>query len=127
LALERIYTCWFNLISVRLALKIFLVTSTIASSLLLSTATFAQTPPADTGLIANPVYVKNCAKCHGKTGEGRHFGGPSLVSGKTVAAPTLDLENVIANGKGHMPSFAAKLTKEEIDTLVRQIQALDKK
>jgi len=112
---------------VRLVLKIFLLAITIASSLLLSTGTFAQTPPADTGLLINPAYVKNCAKCHGKTAEGRHFGGPSLISGKTAAASTEDLRNAIASGKGHMPKFAGKLTTEEIDTLVRQIQALNKK
>ena len=108
----------------RLVLKLSLLTSTIASSLLASTATFAQTPPTDTGLLANPVYVKSCAKCHGKTAEGRHFGGPALISAKTAASSTEDLRNIIANGKGHMPKFAAKLTVEEIDMLVKQIQAL---
>jgi len=49
-----------------------------------------------------------------------------LLSGKTAAASTEDLRNMIANGKGHMPKFADKLTPEEIDTLVKQIQALKK-
>ena len=87
----------------------------------------AQTPPAENGLLANPAYLKNCAKCHGKTAEGRHFGGPSLISAKTAAASADDLRNIIANGKGHMPKFAGKLTPKEIDTLVKQIQALNKK
>jgi mono/diheme cytochrome c family protein len=67
------------------------------------------------------VYKKDCAKCHGKTAEGRHFGGPSLVSEKTADASADDLHN-ITNGKGHMPKFADK----EIDTPVKQIQALNK-
>jgi mono/diheme cytochrome c family protein len=90
-------------------------------------AVYAQTPPPDTGLTANPVFEKNCAKCHGKTGEGRHFGGPPLVSEKTAAASTDDLRNIITNGKGRMPKYASKLTSEEIDTLVQQINALNKK
>jgi|SRR6267142_5351799 len=90
------------------------------------TRTPAQTPPADAGLLLNSVYVKNCAKCHGKTAEGRHFGGPSLISDKAAGASTEDLHNLIANGKGHMPKFAGKLTPEEIDALVKQIQALKK-
>ena len=49
------------------------------------TAVCAQTRPTDTTLTANPVFQKNCAKCHGKTAEGRHFGGPSLISEKTAA------------------------------------------
>jgi mono/diheme cytochrome c family protein len=112
---------------VRLALKIALLAVVVAISLLALTTTFAQTPPADAGLLANPVYVKNGAKCHGKTAEGRHFGGPSLLSPKTAAASAEDLRNIIANGKGHMPKFAGKLTVEEIESLVSQIQALNKK
>jgi mono/diheme cytochrome c family protein len=108
-------------------LKIFLLAIAIGFSLLAFTTALTQTPPADPGLLANPAYVKNCAKCHGKTAEGRHFGGPSLISDKAAAASVQDLRNVIANGKGHMPKFAGKLTPEEIDTLVLQIQALHKK
>jgi mono/diheme cytochrome c family protein len=108
-------------------LKPFLLAIVIAFSFLAFTTHFAQTSPADASLLANPAYIKNCAKCHGKTAEGRHFGGPSFLSDKTAATPTEDLRNIIVNGKGHMPKFAGKLTPEEIDTLVRQIQALNKK
>jgi mono/diheme cytochrome c family protein len=48
----------------------------------------AQTAASDGSLTASPVYQKNCAKCHGKTAEGRHFGGPPLVSEKTTHRPT---------------------------------------
>ena len=91
------------------------------------TAVSAQTQPTDTGLIANPVFQKNCAKCHGKTAEGRHFGGPSLVSEKIGAASDEELRSVISNGKGRMPKYAGKLTPEEINTLVEQVRALNKK
>jgi len=88
------------------------------------TAASAQTQPTDAGatLTANPVFQKNCAKCHGKTAEGRHFAGPSLVSEKTAATSLDDLRKIIGNGKGRMPKFASKLTPEEIDTLVQQIR-----
>jgi mono/diheme cytochrome c family protein len=95
----------------------------VCSLLLAVTAVSAQTPPPEPTLTANPVFHKNCAKCHGKTAEGRHFGGPSLVSEKTTSVSADDLRNTIANGKGHMPKFAGKLTAEEIDTLVRQIKS----
>ena len=91
------------------------------------TAVSAQTPPSDATLTANPVFQKSCAKCHGKTAEGRHFGEPSLISDKTAATSTADLHNIIANGKGRMPKYASKLTSEEIDTLVQQIKTLSKK
>jgi len=87
----------------------------------------AQTPQTDAALTANPVYAKNCAKCHGKTAEGRHFGGPSLTSAKAASASADDLRKIITDGKGHMPKYSGKLSGDEIDTLVKQIEALNKK
>lgn len=87
----------------------------------------AQTPPTDASLTSNPVYEKNCAGCHGKTAEGRHFAGPSLKTDKVVGASDADLRNLITNGKGRMPKFTGKLSSEEIDALVQQIRALNKK
>ena len=72
-------------------------------------------------LKANPIFEKQCAKCHGKTAEGRHFGGPSLVSGKSTTLSEQELRDVISNGKGRMPKYAGKLSAEDIDTLVHQI------
>lgn len=82
---------------------------------------FGQAP--NSSLTDNPVYKKDCAKCHGKTAEGRHFGGPSLVAEKTTSMSTDDLRNVITNGKHRMPKFSGKLSAEEIDTLVSQIKS----
>jgi mono/diheme cytochrome c family protein len=95
----------------------------IFSLLFVSTVVLAQTPSADTSLTANPTFQKNCAKCHGKTAEGRHFGGPSLTSDKVRAATDDDLRNIITNGKSRMPKYAGKLTAEEISTLLEQIKA----
>jgi mono/diheme cytochrome c family protein len=101
---------------------------TIVISLLLfaQTAT-AQNPPPDASLTNNPVYQKSCAKCHGKTAEGRHFGGPSLVSEAAIAMSADELRNIITNGKHHMPKYAGKLTPEEINILVDQIKTPPKK
>ncbi len=99
----------------------------IFSLVLAHALVFAQTSTSNATLTGNPTFQKNCAKCHGKTAEGRHFGGPSLISSKVSSASADDLRNMIASGKGRMPEFAGKLTTEEIDTLVQQIEALNKK
>jgi mono/diheme cytochrome c family protein len=108
-------------------LKTSRLTIAIGASFVLLAVAFAQTPPPDSTLTANPVFLKNCAKCHGKRATGRHFGGPSLISDKIVTASTEGLHNTITNGEGRMPKYAGKLTPEEIDNLVRQIEALNKK
>jgi mono/diheme cytochrome c family protein len=97
------------------------------SSLLFVAAAAAQTPPPDARLVDNPVFQKNCAKCHGKNAEGRHFGGPSLVSDAAMAESADELREIITNGKHHMPKYAGKLTPEEINTLVDQIKSPPKK
>ena len=81
---------------------------------------------AQANLAGNPVFHKNCAKCHGKTAEGKRFGGPSLASEKAASMSADDLRSIIINGKGRMPSFAGQLTPEQVDELVQQIQALNK-
>jgi mono/diheme cytochrome c family protein len=96
-------------------------------SLLLTSVMLPAQTSSDATLTGTPVYQKNCAKCHGKTAEGRHFGGPSLISEKTAAASAGDLNSIITNGKGHMPKYVGKLTTEEIDTLAQQIKELNTK
>ena len=95
---------------------------------LLCAAVFSQDrAPKASSLTANPIYQQNCAKCHGDDAEGRHFRGPSLLSGKTAAASTDDLRAIITNGKHHMPKFGGKLAASDIDALVEQIKAANAK
>jgi len=103
-------------------MRIFRLT---AACFVLCVLAAAQTPSA-TSLTQNPVFQRNCSKCHGKTAEGRHFAGPSLVSEQATAATADELRAIIANGKHRMPKFAGKLTPEEIDTLVQQLKAPSK-
>ena len=86
----------------------------------------AQDAKPEGSLTSNPVYEKNCAKCHGKTAEGRFMAGPALLSGKATTMSADDLRNIITNGKHHMPKFGEKLSSAEIDGLVDQIQASSK-
>src|SRR6516164_8892020 len=86
----------------------------------------AQDSNPESSLTANPVYQKNCAKCHGKTAEGHFMGGPSLVSGKATTMSADDLRAIITNGKHHMPKFEGKLQPSEIDALVEQIRSESK-
>ena len=53
--------------------------------------------------------------------------GPSLLSGKATTMSADDLRTIITNGKHHMPKFGEKLASADIDVLVDQIQAMNKK
>ena len=105
---------------------------TLSLLVVLSTALFALADAGEgntnsAGLTDNPIYQKNCAKCHGKAAGGRHFGGPALISEKAASASVDDLRNIITNGKGHMPKFSGKLTDSEVDALVAQIKTANAK
>jgi mono/diheme cytochrome c family protein len=96
------------------------------SSLSLAGRAFAEDAAAtsDNGtLTGNSVYQKQCAKCHGKSAEGRHFGGPALTSEKVASASAEDLRNIITNGKGRMPKYNGKLSTEEINRLILELKA----
>ncbi len=83
----------------RSPLKSLRLTVAICSIFFAFTAA-AQNSMPDAGLTDNPVYKKECAKCHGKTAGGRMLGGPGLVSDKAAAMSIDDIRNMIANGKG---------------------------
>jgi mono/diheme cytochrome c family protein len=91
-----------------------------AACLLLAVAPAVAQSPAES-LTTDPVYRKNCAKCHGKTAEGRHFGGPSLVKTKLSDEA---VRSVITNGRGGMPKFSGKLNDQEIAVLAQEIKAM---
>jgi mono/diheme cytochrome c family protein len=99
----------------------------LAAAMLLCVAlAHAQDAKPEGSLTSNPVYQKNCAKCHGKTAEGRFMAGPSLLSGKATTMAADDLRTFITNGKHHMPKFGEKLSSADIDVLAVQIQAQSK-
>ncbi len=77
-------------------------------------------------LAQNPVYQSNCAKCHGKTAQGRFMAGPSLVSEKAKAMSADDMTNIITKGKHRMPKFEGKLPATDIQALVDQIKSQQK-
>lgn len=97
--------------------------SAAALSVLLFALTPALARDGNNELSSNPVFEKNCAKCHGKTARGRHMRGPSLVSTKVTGAASADLRAIITEGKKRMPKFEGNLTPDEIDTLVEQIKS----
>ena len=65
------------------------------------------------------VYAEHCASCHGRSGGGGL--GPRLNDGAAVAAyPDIDDQvEVVADGKGTMPSFAGRLTDRQIGAVTR--------
>ena len=100
----------------------------ISVMLLLASASlsaFAQQSVAD-------VYKKNCAMCHGATGDantpaGKTFKVPSFTAEAVVKESDADLLAVEKNGKGKMPAWHDKLSDAQLKDLVAYIRSFQKK
>jgi mono/diheme cytochrome c family protein len=89
----------------------------------LSTATFAE-GGADT-------FKAKCAMCHGASGAGDTAMGKNLKlrdlgSAEVQKQSDDELTTIVTKGKGKMPSYDGKLTKEQIGDVVKYIRTLKK-
>src|ERR1700756_425901 len=96
----------------------------VVVALTLSTWTFA----ADAG---PDVYKSKCASCHGPDGKGETAMGKTmkvkdLASADVQKQPDTDLTTIIEKGKKPMPGYEGKLTKDQIDGLVKYVRSLKK-
>jgi cytochrome c551 len=83
---------------------------------------------ADTGA---DTFKSKCAMCHGATGAGDTAMGKGLKlrdlgSAEVQSQSDADLTNIITNGKGKMPKYEGKLTKDQIGDVVKYIRSLKK-
>jgi cytochrome c6 len=83
---------------------------------------------ADTGA---DVFKSKCAACHGATGAGDTAMGKNLKlrdlgSADVQKQSDEELANIITNGKGKMPKYDGKLTKDQITEVVKYIRTLKK-
>lgn len=72
-----------------------------------------------------------CAPCHGTKGAGETKLGQNLHvrdlgSAEVQKLPDAELMETISKGRGKMPAYGSKLTKEQIDGLVKWIRTLKK-
>jgi mono/diheme cytochrome c family protein len=77
------------------------------------------------------IYKSKCAMCHGPDGAGQTAMGKNmklrdLRSAEVQKQTDVELAKWIADGKGKMPAYKAKLSAAEIDALVGFIRSIKK-
>jgi mono/diheme cytochrome c family protein len=89
--------------------------------------TASPTPDEFAGVRAT--FAKDCAVCHGDTGEGK----TAVIDGKKIKAPPLRsghalkhsdedfLKQIVKGGEG-MPAFEKKMSPKEIDEMIHFIR-----
>jgi len=76
---------------------------------------------------ASKLFADNCAMCHGPAGKGnREIGAPNLTDNEWLYGPTPeDIHDQIWNGRGGvMPTWAGRLSPEEIKALAVYVHSL---
>jgi mono/diheme cytochrome c family protein len=76
-------------------------------------------------------YKAKCATCHGPDGKGDTAMGKSmkvkdLASADVQKQSDADITTIIEKGKKPMPGYEGKLTKDQIDGLVKYVRSLKK-
>jgi mono/diheme cytochrome c family protein len=75
------------------------------------------------------LYKAKCAMCHGANGDGQTPMGKKMAL-RDLRSPDVrkqsdaDLTKIVADGKGKMPGYSAKLKPEEIKGLVAHMRTL---
>ncbi len=95
----------------------------VAFALVFSTYSFA-----DAG---GDLFKAKCAACHGANGAGDTTMGKNLKlkdlgSAEVQKMSDEEIANTISKGKNKMPAYDGKLTKEQINDLVKFIRSLKK-
>jgi cytochrome c6 len=79
---------------------------------------------------AASTYKTNCASCHGPDGRGSAVGKSlhtaDFHSAQVKQQSDAQLAGVISEGRGNMPAFGTRLSKDQIDALVKYIRTLGK-
>ncbi len=89
----------------------------------------AASPTPDEFAKARSIYAKDCAVCHGDTGEGK----TAVIDGKKIKAPSLraghsmnhsdvDFIKQISKGGDGMPAFEKKMTPMDINEMIHFIR-----
>jgi len=75
-------------------------------------------------------YKTDCVSCHGPDGRGSAVGkslhAADFHSAQVQQQSDAQLAGVIAEGRGNMPAFGTRLSKDQIDALVKYIRTLAK-
>ena len=74
--------------------------------------------------LINSVYKKNCVVCHGVHGDAGIAGASNL---QTISLDSIEIYNVLINGKRGMPSFKSSLSKKEIEHVITTVLEMKKK
>jgi alcohol dehydrogenase (cytochrome c) len=89
-----------------------------------ATTTSGATPPAGASTTAavdgKSLFAQNCSGCHGDEGKGGKKA--PVLAGRHLDAT--QVATTVTSGKGRMPAFGKRLSKDQIDALGQYVSTL---
>jgi mono/diheme cytochrome c family protein len=84
--------------------------------------------PGPDSAASSATFRTKCAMCHGPDGSGSAVGKsmnvPDLRSPVVQKLPDAQLDQIISDGKGGMPSFKSSLSEDQVHSLVAYVRSL---
>src|SRR5205807_10277243 len=106
-----------------------LLTRTLAIAIFLGAAASLGFGQSANNSVAS-TYKTNCVSGHGQDGRGSAVGkslhAADFHSAQVQQQSDAQLADVVAEGRGNMPAFATRLSKDQIDALVKYIRTVAK-
>ncbi len=75
-------------------------------------------------LSGEELYARFCAGCHGFNGIARYVYSPSFALGQTLEKSDSELMRSLLRGKGEMPNWDDKLSRDELEDVLRFVRTL---
>ncbi len=98
------------------------------AGLTLLVVSIVQANPGPDSAASSATFRTKCAMCHGQDGSGSEVGKsmnvPDLRSAVVQKLPDAQLAQIIADGKGGMPSFKNSLSEDQVHSLVAHVRSL---
>jgi mono/diheme cytochrome c family protein len=126
---SQIFTSFIGALMPKVFLIIMAAVFLIASAVCTSPRTQAQSSSEkNTAMVqaGQDIYIHKCLQCH-SVHEGEIRLGPSLYGEMKKPHPkksATEVRTILENGKGKMPSFQDKLTKQDIDNLLAYLRTV---
>ena len=104
-----------------------ILSSAVAPETVVASAQKPSRAPSRAPLAGQALYEKYCAGCHGFNGISAYVHSPSFALGERLEKPDGELMRSVLRGKGEMPNWDDKFSRDQLQDVLRFVRTLQAK